>query len=75
MLNIEHIYAEGKDGSLYVNLFIPSILNWKTKNALIEQSTGFPEDNKTTITVKSKKHQQFTIHIRYPWWGKKVRLL
>jgi uncharacterized protein len=27
----ENIYSQGKDGSLFVNLFIPSELNWKRK--------------------------------------------
>jgi len=28
----ENIYYRGEDGSLYVNLFIPSVLNWQEKN-------------------------------------------
>lgn len=66
----ENIYAEGKDGSLYVNLFIPSSLNWKERNIVIEQNTSFPNDNKVAITIRADKSQAFPVHIRYPWWAK-----
>src|SRR3954469_1646596 len=34
----ESIYFEGADGSLYVNLFIPSRLQWKGKNTTVVQT-------------------------------------
>ncbi|MFT3946558.1 MAG: glycoside hydrolase family 127 protein [Agriterribacter sp.] len=68
----EHIYAEGKDGSLYVNLFIPSSLNWKVRSAIIEQNTNFPSDNKTELILHPKKSEAFAIHIRQPWWAKQT---
>lgn len=60
----EMIYAhKGKD-ELYVNLFIPSTLKWG--NMSIEQSTAFPDEEATTITVNGK--QKFTLNIRVPEW-------
>lgn len=60
----EMIYAhKGKD-ELYVNLFIPSTLKWG--NVSIEQSTAFPDEEATTITVNGK--QKFTLNIRVPEW-------
>ena len=66
---------------LYVNLFIPSELNWD--ETIIRQETAFPESNKTTITILSpltSHHSLLTIKIRYPYWatymkvtGKKVK--
>src|SRR5512142_3231211 len=35
----EEIYFRGADGSLYVNLFIPSELRWKEKGVMIRQET------------------------------------
>lgn len=61
----EFIYAHNDD-SLYVNLFIPSRLNWREKNVQISQSTLFPDEEKTQITVHSSK--KFTLNIRYPEW-------
>lgn len=66
----EDIYFEGADGSLYVNLFIPSQLNWKSKNITVTQHTNYPENGTTSITISAKKSTQFAVKIRQPWWAK-----
>ena len=63
------IYNEGADGSLYVNLFIPSTLNFKDKNYRIEQQTTFPDSDKTTLVFKTKSPQKFILNIRRPLWA------
>ncbi len=65
----EGIYYEGKDGSLMVNLFIPSELNWKSKNAIIRQESSFPESNKIVFTVSPKSTARFVMKIRQPKWA------
>ena len=35
----ENIYFQGQDGSLYVNLFIPSELNWPEKGVTLRQES------------------------------------
>ncbi len=61
----EFIYShDGK--ALYVNLFIPSTLNWREQNVRLTQSTLFPDAENTTITIHSNK--EFTLKIRYPQW-------
>ena len=67
----ESIYFHGRDGSLYVNLFIPSILNWKEKGIMVRQETLLPEDDKVNLTIIAKKPSQFRIHIRKPYWAYK----
>ena len=54
---------------LYVNLFIPSELNWN--GTIIRQETAFPESNKTIITIKPSalNHQPLAIKLRYPYWA------
>ena len=59
---------------LYINLFIPSELNWN--GTIVRQETAFPESNKTSITASSK----INMKVRYPYWasymkinGKKVK--
>ena len=47
----EGIYYEGRDGSLYVNLFISSVLNWKDKGLTITQLTGYPYSDTIRLTV------------------------
>ena len=66
----EMIYAH-TDDALYVNLFIPSSLNWKEKNVEIIQDNKFPDESKTEITVNPKKKSVFTVYVRYPSWVEK----
>ena len=51
------------DNELYVNLFIPSELNWN--GTIVRQETSFPESNKSMITASSK----INMKIRYPYWA------
>jgi DUF1680 family protein len=61
----EFIYAHRGD-SLYVNLFIPSTLDWREQGVQIRQSNRFPDEDRSAITVKGNK--TFTLKIRYPEW-------
>ncbi|MEO5891336.1 MAG: beta-L-arabinofuranosidase domain-containing protein [Ferruginibacter sp.] len=70
----ENIYYRGKDGSLYVNLFIPSVLNWKEKNILIKQETSLPSSDKTIFTITSKGSTSFALRIRKPHWAENIRV-
>ncbi len=64
------IYAKGNDGSLYVNLFIPSTLNWKEKNMQLNMQTKFPASDKIELKIEAAATTaNFPIHIRYPYWA------
>lgn len=66
----EMIYAHDQN-SVFVNLFIPSKLNWKQKGMVLTQSTNFPEEEKTSFTINEiKPGSTFAIQIRYPSWVK-----
>ena len=64
----EMIYAHKGNDQLYVNLFIPSTLEWGDIN--IEQSTSFPDEEGTSVIVTSQKgkNKKFTLNIRVPEW-------
>ncbi|WP_371765830.1 beta-L-arabinofuranosidase domain-containing protein [Massilia sp.] len=65
----EFIYAhEEKDGkaALFVNLFIPSTLDWREKNVKVTQANNFPDQASTRITVDGDA--RFALKIRYPAW-------
>lgn len=63
----ELIYAhQGK--SLFVNLFIPSQLNWKSEKVNLTLETRFPEEQNVKLTIGSRARKQFTLHLRYPEW-------
>lgn len=61
----ESIYFEGADGSLFVNLFIPSRLQWKRRDIVIEQSSDLPS---VQLVVKALKPAKFPLKIRKPSW-------
>ncbi|WP_292039173.1 glycoside hydrolase family 127 protein [Massilia sp. UBA6681] len=61
----EFIYAHEGD-ALFVNLFIPSTLHWREKGVRITQSTRFPDEGSTRLTVDEPG--SFTMKIRYPGW-------
>ena len=62
----EMIYSHSGSEILYVNLFIPSVLNWG--KTVIEQKNRFPDEEVTTITVNPGRSVEFTIRIRIPEW-------
>lgn len=63
----DSIYFRSADNSsLYVNLFVPSTLDWKDKGVKLTQSTSFPFSGTTTLTLEGGG--DFLIHIRVPAW-------
>lgn len=70
----ENIYFQGKDGSLFVNLFIPSELNWKQKGITVLQQTNIPENDRSVITIKGKNPGKFPIRIRNPHWVRNIAI-
>jgi DUF1680 family protein len=66
---VESIYYRAKDGGLYVNLFIPSILNWKEKGITVKQETRFPESNTTSLLFSAKSPKLFSLYLRNPKWA------
>ena len=69
----ELIYAHDNK-NLYINLFIPSTLNWEEKGIKLNQKTTLPYSEKSNFTLETKKNKQFKINIRYPSWVKEGAL-
>ena len=69
----DSIYFHDAD-SLYVNLFIPSKLNWREKGLTVTQSTRFPEQDKTKLRFDCEKPVKLTLRIRHPAWCPSVKL-
>ncbi|WP_348524216.1 glycoside hydrolase family 127 protein [Parabacteroides sp. PH5-8] len=69
----EMIYAHA-DNQLYVNLFIPSRLDWQTKGIEIVQENNFPDEAQTSLRINPKKATTFTLSIRHPEWVAKGTL-
>ncbi len=66
----EDIYFQGADGGLYVNLFIPSRLDWKERRVTVTQETRIPEASVTTLTIEASRPAEFALRIRKPSWVK-----
>ncbi len=64
----EFIYSHSAK-ELYINLYIPSVLNWKEKHFALKQETTFPKDNHTKFTVTEAQGEKFGIKLRYPTWA------
>jgi uncharacterized protein len=60
------IYSRDARG-LFVNLFIPSVVNWGDAGMTIRQSTDFPNEPRTRITVTSGQ-AAMAIRVRIPSW-------
>jgi len=65
----ESIYFEGADGSLYLNLFVASTLNWEKNKMQVVQQTNFPFKNQTSLTFIAAAKKQFKLRIRKPVWN------
>jgi DUF1680 family protein len=62
------IYFRSADNrALYVNLFVPSTLNWSERKVTIHQITDFPHADTTRLVVKGSG--QFDMKIRVPRWA------
>lgn len=63
----EFIYTHVND-SLYLNLFIASELNWKTKGVKVLQETTFPDEETSKLTITADAPTSFNLMIRSPKW-------
>jgi len=70
----ELIYSHSEH-DIFVNLFIPSTLNWKEKGIELEQTTKFPYENNTEIVLKLKNPKSFVLNIRCPKWATNFEIL
>ncbi len=64
----DSIYFTGGDDTVYVNLFVPSELNWTQRGVRIRQTNRFPVKAQTRIEIESEAPQQFALNIRIPSW-------
>jgi hypothetical protein len=57
------------DKALYVNLFVSSTLDWAEKGVRVEQTTRFPEEDSTALTVHCDRPVKMAIRIHVPYWA------
>jgi uncharacterized protein len=65
----EFIYAHSGN-RLWVDLLIPSTLEWADQATRIRLETRFPEEGKATLTFTTKEPRKLAIAVRTPGWLK-----
>jgi len=64
----DSIYFQSADHqAVYVNLFIPSTLNWSERNVTLQQVTDYPYADTTKLIVKGSG--RFDLKVRVPSWA------
>src|ERR1035438_1072639 len=66
----DSIYFHAGDGTLYVNLFIASELDWKERGIKVRQETKFPTVDTTMLTFSCEKPVDLGLKVRWPSWAK-----
>lgn len=66
MADIQNLVWFHSDKDLFLNLFIPSQVNWK--GLTVTQKTVFPEEEGTVLEFSGRKGAAFTLGIRNPEW-------
>jgi DUF1680 family protein len=61
------VYFEDEAG-LFVNLFVPTAADWRERGLTVEQRTRFPEEDTTSLVVRTKTPQRFALRVRVPEW-------
>jgi len=63
----ETIYGHAGD-TLYVNMFIPSQLNWTDKNVTVKMDTRYPDNDTVKLTLSGTGAANLPIKYRAPSW-------
>lgn len=63
----DSIYFHDAD-ALYVNQFIASTLDWGDKGLRLRQTTAFPDEPRTRLSVEARKPVRVALRLRHPAW-------
>ncbi|MFD7461712.1 MULTISPECIES: beta-L-arabinofuranosidase domain-containing protein [unclassified Streptomyces] len=65
----DSVYFAQADGSaLYVNLYSPTTLTWAERGVTVTQTTDYPREQGTTLTVRGRTGA-FALKLRVPSWA------
>jgi hypothetical protein len=65
----ESIYFHDGTRKLYVNLFLASVLDWKSLGLKLTQKTSFPDTASSEFIFESEHPVALTLMLRRPWWS------
>ncbi|MEU6605722.1 beta-L-arabinofuranosidase domain-containing protein [Streptomyces shenzhenensis] len=61
-------FSSADDSTLYVNLYLPSTLDWPERGLTITQSTDYPTDPAGTSTLTITGDADLDLRLRVPYW-------
>lgn len=67
----ESIYFHNGNDEVFVNLFIPSRLNWEEKGFAMRQLTDFPSSEEVSFLIDEAPSEAMKMSLRYPSWSGK----
>lgn len=70
---VEQVYGHDDD-ALYVNMIIPSMVNWTDKSLSVRQLTEFPASNTSTLDISTTTPTKATIKLRCPSWCQTLKV-
>lgn len=56
------------DSGIYVNLFVPSTLDWTERGFQLRQETRYPESEEVTLKVTAAGRETLAVRLRIPSW-------
>jgi len=56
------------DDAVFVNLFIPSKLDWKERGLQLRQTTKYPNEERVTLMIDLVPSKATALKIRVPYW-------
>lgn len=56
--------------SIFINLFVPSDVDWPEKGIRLSQQTSFPEEQGTTLIISAAGPTDVDLKLRIPYWAK-----
>lgn len=55
--------------TLWVNLYVPSILKWQEMGVVLEQSSNFPQEPGSSITIREAGAAKLAVKVFIPSWA------
>jgi len=55
--------------TVFVNLYIPSRLEWRDRGLKLRMETKFPAEERVTLTVEAAPEEATGIALRFPYWA------
>ncbi|HEY1202233.1 MAG TPA: beta-L-arabinofuranosidase domain-containing protein, partial [Niastella sp.] len=62
------------DSTLWVNMYIPSKVNWQARSFSLEQNGNFPTDSVVQFTVRTAEKYWLSLNLLIPDWSKYAEL-